>query len=159
MDDERPILLKEAGGERYSFPFLKKEVEAGRLKAFRLGNKLFTHPSDIRAFEATLKPTWWKDHHKDGPGIYVIGFAGYIKIGWSTDIRSRIDALQLGVPETLKVYGIIFGDRRTEPTLHRRFTAQRLRGEWFRYEGELKIWVDDLAKQEIRPEQIRLDRL
>lgn len=157
--DDRLIPLKDAGSGRYLFSFLKAEAESGRLVACRIGNKLFVRPSNFRAFEEKVKPKWWRQEQQDGEGIYVIGFANYIKIGWSTNIRGRLETLQLGVPEALKLYGIITGERRTEPRLHRRFADHRLRGEWFRYEGELRAWIDDLAHQEIRPEPIRLDRL
>jgi hypothetical protein len=39
------------------------------------------------------------------------------------------------------------GDAATEGTLHQRFAKLRVRGEWFRYEGALKEYVERLRKR------------
>jgi DNA-binding XRE family transcriptional regulator len=72
-------------------------------------------------------------------GIYVAGFAQYVKIGISTNVYERVAVLQ--TPEEMKVYAILDGWTRQERELHRRFAEYRLRGEWFRHEGELAKWV------------------
>lgn len=72
-------------------------------------------------------------------GIYVAGFGPYVKIGVSTDVYERVATIQ--APEELKIYAILDGWITKEKQLHRRFSAYRLRGEWFKHEGELAKWI------------------
>lgn len=61
-----------------------------------------------------------------------------IKIGFMkkrTDLRLR--TLQTGCPYPLFLVGTVPGTYRDERTLHRRFSAQRLSGEWFERTPEL----------------------
>ena len=74
--------------------------------------------------------------------IYVVGFGPYVKIGFSENFGRRLIALQQGVPETLTVYSFQAGSDKIEHQLHKRFADYRLRGEWFRKEGELAAWID-----------------
>jgi hypothetical protein len=43
--------------------------------------------------------------------IYVAGFAGYVKIGFSRDALKRISQLQVGCPEQLQIYLVVEGTR------------------------------------------------
>ena len=75
--------------------------------------------------------------------VYAIGFDDYVKIGRSDHFPHRLVDLQLGVPETLTVYGTIAGaGSELEAQLHRQFAPYHLRGEWFCKEGELAAWID-----------------
>lgn len=76
--------------------------------------------------------------------IYVVGFLNYVKIGFSQDRKAkmRIAGLQSSCPEELIVYSTFNGSLVYEQTLHKRFSKLRLRGEWFRFEGELKEWIE-----------------
>jgi hypothetical protein len=77
------------------------------------------------------------------PGeVYVVGFAGYVKIGWSAAADVRIRRVQDGVPERLTHYATIRGTVLDEGYLHQKFAAHRTRGEWFRNEGELATWIE-----------------
>lgn len=82
-----------------------------------------------------------------GPGetghIYVVGneTGEYVKIGWSTQVRRRLLAMQTYIPTSLKIYSVISGSRTTEASLHARFADLRANGEWFRLEGPLLEWV------------------
>jgi Meiotically Up-regulated Gene 113 (MUG113) protein len=81
--------------------------------------------------------------HKVPPrrGLYVIGFGQYVKIGITTNLDSRLAQLQ--IPEELSEYALfVNGWRREELELHRRFAAYRVRGEWFKKEGELAEWIE-----------------
>lgn len=76
-------------------------------------------------------------------GIYVIQFMEFIKIGFSDDLLQRICAVQAGLPLGIKVHQLIEGKKRAdEAKLHRNFAAYRTRGEWFRFEGVLRFWVE-----------------
>lgn len=71
-----------------------------------------------------------------------------VKIGVSHSVTERMIDVQVGNPNKLKVIAVITlrdseqGD--IEGELHRRFRHFRMRGEWFRYEGELKSFIENL---------------
>jgi hypothetical protein len=74
-------------------------------------------------------------------GVYVIGFDKYVKIGITINLDMRLSALQM--PVELTLYALLDGGRREENELHARFAGYRLRGEWFRKEGELAEWINN----------------
>ena len=67
--------------------------------------------------------------------VYVIGAVGVqaVKIGWATDPAKRLTACQTGCPLPLSILWTFHTARAValESALHKRFAAQRLRGEWF----------------------------
>jgi len=77
-----------------------------------------------------------------GPGVYVVGFDEYVKIGVSNCLYERILGLQETLPAELIVHAILEGGRKLERELHDRYQPYRLRGEWFRNEGTLKQWIE-----------------
>lgn len=74
--------------------------------------------------------------------IYVIDCDGFIKIGYSTDPRGRLSNLRVSSPLEITVLRVIEGTVADERELHNRFAAQRVRGEWFKREGELAEWIE-----------------
>jgi hypothetical protein len=80
----------------------------------------------------------------DARVYFVQGILGAIKIGTTTDMPARIDALQTANPEKLKVLGWCPGGHRVERALHRRFARHRIRGEWFRPARELLLMIHRL---------------
>jgi hypothetical protein len=74
--------------------------------------------------------------------VYVVGFADYIKIGWSKSVDRRLCVVQDGVPEVLTVIATFPGSQRDERNLHRHFSAYRLHGEWFRKPPNLIEVID-----------------
>lgn len=68
-----------------------------------------------------------------------------MKIGKANDVRARLRGLQTGSPERLKIWATMPGDECEEKRLHRRFAHLREHGEWFRYEPELRAFVEGLA--------------
>lgn len=75
--------------------------------------------------------------------VYVIGFASYVKIGWSGHVAGRMKEIQSLVPDELVLFASIGGlSRFDEARLHERFATYRTRGEWFRREGELAAWIE-----------------
>lgn len=82
-----------------------------------------------------------------GPGhaghVYVIGFADYVKIGWSRDVEARLLDIQSMLPEDLRIYGLIAGTRDTEVEVHDMFGSLRLQREWFRLDDHLRDWIVD----------------
>jgi hypothetical protein len=57
---------------------------------------------------------------------------GPIKIGYTTDITKRLNTLQTGYPDTLKLLALVPGSTKDELILHEEFTEYRMRGEWFK---------------------------
>jgi hypothetical protein len=66
---------------------------------------------------------------------------GAVKIGFSAKGVSRINDLQIAHHEPLKLVALIRGSRAKEAALHKKFAQYRIRGEWFRYAGEVKDFV------------------
>ena len=75
--------------------------------------------------------------------VYVIGFADYVKIGWSENVKRRLFDVQKHAPEKLVLYTLFAAKPETERKLHRRFKRIRLHGEWFALTHSLKSWVYD----------------
>jgi hypothetical protein len=94
----------------------------------------------IQNLELRKRPA--RDGRGQYAGVYVVGFEGYIKIGMSADVTHRLAAIQDWLPVKIVVHEILVGEGRAcEMALHERFSAYRLRGEWFRLEGALADWV------------------
>lgn len=75
--------------------------------------------------------------------VYVVGFAGYVKIGFTIHaIEHRIAQLQTACPEKLETHASFASNLAFERELHGRFADLRLQGEWFRREAALAAWID-----------------
>lgn len=75
--------------------------------------------------------------------IYFVECGGLVKIGKATDVRARLSSMQTGNPEPMTLLGEVPGGRADESDLHQRFRSFRVRGEWFRYSGELRTFIDE----------------
>lgn len=69
--------------------------------------------------------------------------SGPIKIGVAIDPQSRLNTLQCSHFEKLTLLFISPGGRELEQECHRIFAKCRIRGEWFRCEGNLKDLIDE----------------
>ncbi len=64
--------------------------------------------------------------------IYFVRHAGLVKIGYSSDLRSRIAAIMAAIPSPdVTFIGHMPGDREVEAHLHSIFQEHRFSGEWF----------------------------
>lgn len=66
--------------------------------------------------------------------LYLIRCQDYHKIGIANDVESRLAQLSTGNPYPLEVVSV-YGFQNAQPveaSLHQRFSASRIRGEWFR---------------------------
>lgn len=71
-------------------------------------------------------------------GVYFVGDAGLVKIGWSNDIGARLRNMETGRATSLEFFGVIEdAGREIEAEFHSTYAAYRVRGEWFRLEGRL----------------------
>lgn len=74
--------------------------------------------------------------------VYFIEAQGFIKIGFTSNLPQRIQAIRSGIPygETILLHDIP-GDFDLEVDMHRKFSHLRERGEWFRKEPELLDFI------------------
>lgn len=84
-------------------------------------------------------------------GVYFIQCGEFVKIGASTDVRSRLCSVRSATP--FGVTGIGFMPAKTndelnvlESTLHQEFSHLRYKGEWFRKEQALTDFITAYAQ-------------
>lgn len=79
--------------------------------------------------------------------VYFIldSYSNSVKIGYSTikGLKKRVENLQIGTPYELKLLGIVWGDKKIEKELHKKFKHSRIRGEWFHYTQELEEYLNE----------------
>lgn len=74
--------------------------------------------------------------------IYFVTDGEAVKIGFASDLKSRLRILQVSHHIPLFLLGAIAGTRDDEAVLHARFDHLRLKGEWFRPAPELTQAID-----------------
>lgn len=77
-------------------------------------------------------------------GTYQVYFiqdsiSGMIEIGASVDPKARLAMLQTGCPGELRI--VKTATDLDEREYHQRFAEYRVRGEWFKCEGELDVFI------------------
>lgn len=84
----------------------------------------------------------------DGGVVYFIRAEGSdaIKIGFTTDLKRRIRNLECASGRKVTLLHAMPGTYDDERSLHRRFKAARLDGEWFEAVPELLLCIDHLRK-------------
>ena len=87
------------------------------------------------------------------PVVYFAEREGFVKIGTTVDLTTRLQALSAGgqilqgmTAGPVTLLATIPGDVGTERGLHKRFRRLRVdpKREWFRYEGRLREYIDEL---------------
>lgn len=63
--------------------------------------------------------------------LYAVENSDWIKIGWTTNLETRLSALRTSSPVPLNVLLAIDGGRREEAFLHDKLQDHRAEGEWF----------------------------
>ena len=79
--------------------------------------------------------------------VYIIAVNDeFVKIGFTSfrDARGRVAELQKSCPYPFEVILEAPGGKPLEQALHAIFRAYRLRDEWFRYTGDLRVFCDEL---------------
>lgn len=89
----------------------------------------------------------WYIHRTYGSSIYFVTAEGtdFLKIGYATDVTSRIDRIRAGCPYPMRILAAIPGTKQDEHQLHLRFRQYHTHNEWFRLEGELLDYVKSLT--------------
>lgn len=70
-----------------------------------------------------------------------IGNADRVKIGFSGNLKNRLQSMATVSSEVVTLLGHIEGDKKMESDLHTRFASYRIRGEWFHLSGDLLAYV------------------
>src|SRR5438045_1216226 len=65
----------------------------------------------------------------------------FVKIGYARCVGARLQDLQVSHPEELILLGVIAGSRAKESELQARFAHLWVRGEWFRYTREVRLFI------------------
>ncbi len=83
--------------------------------------------------------------------VYFIEAVGTdrVKIGRAWNPNQRRRELQTSSPHELKLLGVVFGKRHSEPELHERFEKYRILGEWFRLSA-IRVEMDAILEEEER---------
>lgn len=69
-----------------------------------------------------------------------------VKIGVANDVHARLLSLQTANAARLVLIAEMPGDERYERMLHQAFAEYRIRGEWFRLDGELRSFISLLPE-------------
>lgn len=107
-------------------------------------------PDNVRVVEArALTQEEYVAAHVEVGCVYFIGEqmgGDTIKIGWSRDPVTRLQQIQVGNPNPLKIIGCIAANRLIEPALHQLFAASGVSGEWFTDpEGSIRAWLREMT--------------
>lgn len=74
--------------------------------------------------------------------VYFIRAGDAVKIGIASDPHDRLAKLQTAHHQKLELIFVTKGGRAHERTLHKRFKPYALTGEWFRYDGKLRAYLE-----------------
>ncbi len=73
---------------------------------------------------------------------------GFVKIGYSANVQTRLKDLQTASPFELRVIGTMAGTEEDERAIHQRFRHLHERGEWFRRDPELMQAIKEYCGEE-----------
>ncbi len=82
--------------------------------------------------------------------VYFICSGDLIKIGTTTCLPERLQAIQTSSPDAPEILLVVPGGLTEEKQVHALFREDRVRGEWFRPSQRLIQFIDDRADQDIR---------
>lgn len=85
------------------------------------------------------------------------GKGGPIKIGTAYDVPARIRDLQGANAKKLHLLVTVPGGHKIERQLHRRFKSERLSGEWFKGNGEVRAFIATLIAAAPEARVVELD--
>lgn len=73
--------------------------------------------------------------------VYFLRMGEAVKIGFATNVASRMKGIQTGCAEPTELLKVVPGTDQTERYFHVHFAPYRQKGEWFRLEGALAAFV------------------
>ena len=76
------------------------------------------------------------------PCVYFITAGQQVKIGYSTNLEQRLATIRRTEPDAKVAHSIETNClRETELGFHKEFAELRIRGEWFRHDGKLRVFL------------------
>lgn len=118
---------------------IRNLIKNGELGAFQLGRLWRVPQAAIDEYQArNVEREQDRSHHR----VYFIRCGDYVKIGVTGNIEGRLKALQTANALLLELLTHIPGSYEDEHRLHAQFAALHHRDEWFRYEAELREYVE-----------------
>ncbi len=116
------------------------ECHGGKRDAWqRWGTEIFERK--IREYTEACEPgqfwfcsCWFEQGRPSVVGgfVYLAHCAGLYKIGHSVNVKQRLRELQTGSAHSIELVSMMEGGREVEQRLHDQFSADRVRGEWFK---------------------------
>jgi hypothetical protein len=110
---------------------------------------------------------WYRSTHSRGSAgdVYFIfspdhaatrggEYPGFVKIGWSKNVDTRLKSLQTSSPLPLTLLGKLAASRRLEKELHLRFEPYRASGEWFRLGYRIEMFLRAAIDEQSEDEDI-----
>jgi hypothetical protein len=110
----------------------------------------WTQNASYRAFGKRGTALWDKEKYRANMKVYVAqaGKDRKVKIGTTGNIDNRTNGIGHSLVKGVRIIAAVPGGYDLERELHQRFKEYRIRGEWFRLEGDLAEYVAGLPKYE-----------
>lgn len=123
-----------------------KDDPRWKLKEEKLAQKKHAEELQIKMARGCAKVSDFEAAGENARLVYFIQgeCGGPIKIGYTSNLSSRLSALQTGYPDTLKVLFIIAGTTRREHAIHNMLSEHRLNGEWFKDTPEVRKILEEI---------------
>ena len=103
-----------------------------------------------------IKEVFDERKHKSGSCVYLIKekHTDSYKIGKSTDVKRRLNGLQVANPNELKLVGYYWSDeaKKEESQFKADYKDKNIRGEWFKLNGCDVVSILNEFKKRIIPE-------
>lgn len=74
--------------------------------------------------------------------VYLVTDGTSYKVGHARDPEKRLNLLQTGHPEVLRIVAVFEGSRKAEHEIHELFAGSRFRGEWFILDKEILAFFE-----------------
>lgn len=74
--------------------------------------------------------------------VYFIKCMDAVKIGISKHVKSRAADIQVGQSCKVEILHTVEGGRALEKHFHKLFSKSHIRGEWFKYDGDVRVWLE-----------------
>lgn len=104
----------------------------------RIIDLLLEPPPELQKYHEVLV-----DPNRKECAVYFFAVRGFIKIGWSENWRGRLSGIQSSNPEKIEVLLILGRPKIYEKTMHKKFSAHRSSGEWFKDHPDIRDFIED----------------
>ena len=105
--------------------------------------------SDDFLREYVRRAVWGNDADAVKVGwVYFMEAAGLVKIGYTREIQQRLEHVQSHNAAEVRLVRKERGNRTLERSHHKRWRELRVRGEWYRLEGDLADYISGARSSE-----------